>query len=297
MSTSSPAHGFPLDAARDAVRRALAEDASSDDITTRWSVPATSHAEARVIAMEDGVLAGLPVAAEVYRQVDPDVVVAAMVEEGAPVRVGEVVPTVRGAAASVSGERTALNFLQRSGGIATLTSRFVEAVQGLPVAVLDTRKTAPGLGALDKYAVSAGGSRNHRMDLSAMVLLKENHVAAAGGVTAALEAVRDGMAAEGRDVAVDIEVETVAQAEEALQAGAAWIMLDNMSLSDIRQVVALRAGPTTKTSVFLEASGNVTLTTARRIAETGVDAISVGALTHNAAALDLSLVLGASPRP
>jgi nicotinate-nucleotide pyrophosphorylase (carboxylating) len=135
------------------------------------------------------------------------------------------------------------------------------------------------------------------MDLSAMVLLKENHVAAAGGVTAALEAVRDGMAAEGRDVAVDIEVETVAQAEEALQAGAAWIMLDNMSLSDIRQVVALRAGPTTKTSVFLEASGNVTLTTARRIAETGVDAISVGALTHNAAALDLSLVLGASPRP
>jgi nicotinate-nucleotide pyrophosphorylase (carboxylating) len=157
--------------------------------------------------------------------------------------------------------------------------------------VLDTRKTAPGLRVLDKYAVAVAGATNHRRDLAAMVLLKENHVAAAGGITAAVEAVRQGMAAEDRDLLVDVEVETVAQAEEALRAGASWLMLDNMPAADMRRVVELRSALAGDRPVTLEASGNVTLDTVRAIAGTGVDAVSVGALTHSVRALDLTLLL------
>jgi nicotinate-nucleotide pyrophosphorylase (carboxylating) len=163
------------------------------------------------------------------------------------------------------------------------------------VRILDTRKTAPGLRALDKYAATAGGGTNHRLNLGAMVLLKENHVAAAGGVTAALAAARIGLAADGRQVPVEVEVQTVAQAREAMTAGASWIMLDNMRLPQIRQVVALRDTAAAGGSVFLEASGAITLSRLRSVAETGVDAISAGAVTHSAPALDLSMLITRQP--
>src|SRR5215217_3075080 len=221
---------LPATGVRQAVRRALTEDAAGDDVTTRWSVPADRRAAAVVRAREPGVVAGLPVAAEVFGQVDAELAVWPVVVDGDPVGAGDPLLTVQGPARSIlTAERTALNFLQRMCGIATRAAAFVAAVDGLPVRVLDTRKTAPGLRVLDKYAVAAGGATNHRRDLSAMVLLKENHVAAAGGVTAAIEAVHKGMAAEGADLLVDVEVETVAEAEEALRAGASWLLLDNMA--------------------------------------------------------------------
>lgn len=282
--------GFSRAAAEAAVRRALAEDAADDDVTTRWSVPRDARAHAHIIALEAGIVAGLPVVAEVYRQVDADVRVEIAADEATPVWAGTVLVRLDGPARSiVTGERTALNFLQRMSGIATLTRRFVDAVRGLPVRILDTRKTAPGLRALDKYAVRAGGASNHRLDLSAMVLLKENHIAAAGGIAAALDAVRKGSYVDDRPVTVEVEVRNVAEAEEALRAGADWIMLDNMSIRDMSQVADLNAH--TDPPAALEASGSVTLATVRRIAQTGVDAISVGALTHSVRALDISLLI------
>jgi nicotinate-nucleotide pyrophosphorylase (carboxylating) len=245
-----------------------------------------------VRAKEPGVVAGLPVAEEVFRQVDPGLSIRPLVADGARVAIGDTLLSLDGSArAIITGERTALNFLQRMCGIATLAAAFVAAVDGLPVRVLDTRKTAPGLRLLDKYAVVAGGAANHRPDLAAMVLLKENHVAAAGGVAAAIKAVREGMALAGRDLLVDVEVETVEEAEEALRAGASWLMLDNMSPADMRRVVELRAALAGDRTVTLEASGNVRLDTVREIAATGVDAVSVGALTHSVRALDLTLLV------
>lgn len=282
--------GFSRAAAEAAVRQALAEDAADDDVTTRWSVPRDARAHAHIIALEAGIVAGLPVVAEVYRQVDADVRVEIAADEATPVWAGTVLVRLDGPARSiVTGERTALNFLQRMSGIATLTRRFVDAVRGLPVRILDTRKTAPGLRALDKYAVRAGGASNHRLDLSAMVLLKENHIAAAGGIAAALDAVRKGSYVDDRPVTVEVEVRNVAEAEEALRAGTDWIMLDNMSIRDMSQVADLNAH--TDPPAALEASGSVTLATVRRIAQTGVDAISVGALTHSVRALDISLLI------
>lgn len=286
---------FPAEAAHRAVAIALSEDAAADDVTTRWSVPPDLWTQARIIARQPGVAAGLPVLAEVFGQVDPRVKVTELVPDGAAVGPGTVLAELAGPARSlVTGERTALNFLQRISGIATLTSRYVELVRDLPVRVLDTRKTAPGLRALDKYAVTAGGGSNHRPNLGAMVLLKENHLAAAGGVTAAVAAIRGGMAAEGRQVLIEVEVQTVAQAREALAAGAAWILLDNMRLPQIRQVAGLRTRLAAGAGVLLEASGNITLRRLRPVAETGVDAISVGALTHSAPALDLSMLVTGS---
>ena len=281
-----------MEAVRDVVRRALAEDAAGDDVTTRWSVPAGLVATGTVRAKEPGVVAGLPVAAEVFAAVDPRLRVDLLSADGAAVAPGQPLLAVRGPArAVVTAERTALNLLQRMSGIATAAAAFVAAVDGLPVRILDTRKTAPGLRLLDKYAVAAGGAANHRRDLAAMVLLKENHVAAAGGITAAIAAVRAGMAAEGRELLVDVEVETVEQAAEALRAGASWLLLDNMTPADLRRAVALRAELAGDRPVTLEASGNVTLDTVRGIAATGVDAVSVGALTHSVRALDLTLLL------
>ena len=277
-----------VDAVREVVARALAEDAAGDDVTTRWSVPADLVATATIRAKQSGVVAGLPVAAEAFAQVDPGLRVSPTLADGDRVEPGDAVLTVHGPVRSIlTGERTALNFLQRMSGIATSAAAHVAAVAGLPVRVLDTRKTAPGLRLLDKHAVAAGGAANHRRDLAAMVLLKENHVAAAGGITAAVAAVRAGMAAEGRDLLVDVEVESVGEAAEALAAGASWLLLDNLPLADLREVVALRGDR----PVTLEASGNVTLATIRPIAETGIDAISVGALTHSVHALDLTLLL------
>jgi nicotinate-nucleotide pyrophosphorylase (carboxylating) len=280
-----------VEAIREVVGRALAEDAAGDDVTTRWSVPAGLVGAGTVRAKEPGVVAGLAVAAEAFAQVDPALTVDLRLADGDRVAAGGTLLAVRGPVRSIlTAERTALNFLQRMCGIATAAAAYVDAVAGLPVRVLDTRKTAPGLRLLDKHAVTAGGGTNHRRDLAAMVLLKENHVAAAGGIAAAVAAVRAGMAAEGRDLLVDVEVETVAEAAEALRAGASWLLLDNLPLADLRAVVALRGDR----PVTLEASGNITLDTVRAVAETGVDAVSVGALTHSVRALDLTLLLDRS---
>jgi nicotinate-nucleotide pyrophosphorylase (carboxylating) len=283
---------FPTDAAYTAVSAALAEDAAADDLTTLWSVPANRVTQARIVARHSGVIAGLPVITEVFAQVDPDVAVTPTLSDGAMVGEGDVVAELSGPARSlITGERTALNFLQRMSGIATMTSSFVACVRDLPVRILDTRKTAPGLRQLDKYAVAIGGGTNHRMNLGAMVLLKENHLAAAGGVAAAVAAVRRGIESTGREVPIEVEVTSVAQAVEALGLAVAWIMLDNMSLAEMRHVVELRDAHPVGSTVRLEASGTVTLGELRAVAETGVDAISVGALTHSAAALDLSMLI------
>ncbi|TDB79809.1 carboxylating nicotinate-nucleotide diphosphorylase [Micromonospora sp. KC721] len=289
---------FPSQAARTAVAAALAEDESGQDITTAWSVPEGLAAVAEIRARQCGIAGGLPVVAEVFAQVDPEVTVEALVPDGTRLTGDDVLVRLSGSARSlITGERTALNFLQRMCGIATLTDRYVQAVAGTEARILDTRKTAPGLRALDKYAVSVGGGRNHRLNLAAMVLLKENHIAAAGGVTTAIDAVRRGMARTGQKVETDVEVQTVAQAVEALDAGARWIMLDNMPVADIEMVVKIRAERADASLIMLEASGTVRLDSVRAIAETGVDLISVGALTHSAPALDLTMLLTTDPVP
>ncbi|MFI5490883.1 carboxylating nicotinate-nucleotide diphosphorylase [Micromonospora echinaurantiaca] len=289
---------FPSQAARTAVAAALAEDESGQDITTAWSVPEGLAAVAEIRARQCGIAGGLPVVAEVFAQVDPEVTVEALVPDGARLTGDDVLVRLSGSARSlITGERTVLNFLQRMCGIATLTDRYVQAVAGTEARILDTRKTAPGLRALDKYAVTVGGGRNHRLNLAAMVLLKENHIAAAGGVTTAIDAVRRGMARTGQKVEIDVEVQTVAQAVEALDAGARWIMLDNMPVADLEMVVKIRAERADASLIMLEASGTVRLDSVRAIAETGVDLISVGALTHSAPALDLTMLLTTDPVP
>jgi nicotinate-nucleotide pyrophosphorylase (carboxylating) len=289
---------FPSQAARTAVAAALAEDESGQDITTAWSVPEGMAAVAEIRARQCGIAGGLPVVAEVFAQVDPEVTVEALVPDGARLTGDDVLVRLSGSVRSlITGERTALNFLQRMCGIATLTDRYVQAVAGTAARILDTRKTAPGLRALDKYAVTVGGGRNHRLNLAAMVLLKENHIAAAGGVSTAIDAVRRGMARTEQKVETDVEVQTVAQAVEALDAGARWIMLDNMSVADLEMVVKIRAERGDASRILLEASGTVRLDSVRAIAETGVDLISVGALTHSAPALDLTMLLTTDPVP
>ncbi|GAA1584932.1 carboxylating nicotinate-nucleotide diphosphorylase [Kribbella hippodromi] len=275
---------------RTAVAAALIEDQATDDVTTRWSVPEALEVEATMIAKQPGRVAGLTVVQEVYAAVDPTVKVRTAVADGDPVVAGQPLAWISGAARSIiTGERVALNFVQRMSGIATLTSAYVAAIGARPVALLDTRKTAPCLRAMDKYAVSCGGGTNHRLDLSAMVLLKENHLAAAGGVLPAVRHVREGMSADGKPRAIEVEVTTADEAREALDCEVEWLLLDNMTVEQLAQIVERRnaSGSTAK----LEASGNVTLDTIAEVAATGVDAISVGALTHSPAALDISLLV------
>jgi nicotinate-nucleotide pyrophosphorylase (carboxylating) len=246
--------------------------------------------EAVMIARQPGRVAGLPLTESVYDAIDPSVAVRPAVADGDPVRAGQPLAWISGPARSIiTGERAALNFVQRMSGIATLTSAFVAAIGQHEVKLLDTRKTAPGLRALDKYAVTCGGGTNHRLDLAAMVLLKENHLAAAGGVRSAVRRVRDGMAATRRHLAVEVEVTTLAEAYEALDCQVDWIMLDNMSTDVIRSVVEQRDA--SGSGCRLEASGTISLETVADVAASGVDALSVGALTHSAPALDTSLLI------
>ncbi len=287
------------------VAAALAEDlgpggVASGDVTTLATIPKRTQAEARFIAKEDGVVAGLWVAARVFEAVDPGLTVAFTVEDGARVAAGEVVGTVAGSARSILvAERLALNLVQRMSGIATATRAFVDAVAGTGCRVLDTRKTAPGLRALDKWAVLLGGGANHRVGLYDRLLVKDNHVDAAGGVRAALDAAVAWRDANAPGLLVELEVRTLAEIDAALAAGlpraggADILLLDNMArrtpdgaldVSLLRDAVA-RVGGRAET----EASGNVTLGTVRAIAETGVDYVSSGALTHSVRALDVSL--------
>jgi nicotinate-nucleotide pyrophosphorylase (carboxylating) len=297
MTKNSRQDSLPADAVARAVAAALAEDHTAQDVTTRWTVPAGLRVRGHVEARAAGTIAGLQIVDEVFRQIDAEVQVWALVRDGDRVPCGERVLEIDGPARSIlTGERVALNFLQRLSGIATSAASYVARVHDLPVKILDTRKTAPGLRLLDKYAVACGGATNHRPDLSAMVLIKENHLAAAGGVVPAVRAVRRRfLDRPGRDMQVEVEVGTVDQARQALDCHVDWILLDNMALGDIAAVVRTRDADAGYAGIRLEASGNVTLRSVRPIALCGVDAISVGALTHSAAALDLSLLVDARP--
>jgi nicotinate-nucleotide pyrophosphorylase (carboxylating) len=265
------------------IERALAEDVGAGDLTTAAVVPAGARARARIDQKAPGVVAGLGAAEEVFRRLDSSLAFEALVEEGEWRESGPVASIEGAAAPIVSGERVALNFLARLSGVATLTARYVRAVDGTGVRVLDTRKTTPGLRGLEKDAVRAGGGHNHRAGLHDAILVKENHAALAGGVGEATRLALDG-APEG--VPVEVECESRAEVEEALGAGAGRLLLDNMPPDEMRAIVALVDG-----RAELEASGGVTLETVRAIADTGVDFVSVGALTHSAPALDLSLTL------
>jgi len=269
------------------VARALAEDIGPGDATSEATVPADARARARVVQKAPGVVYGLDLAERAFRALDPDAEVERRVEEGVWREQGGPVLEVRGLARAVlAAERTALNFLGRLSGVATLTARYVREVEGTGARILDTRKTTPGLRLVEKAAVLAGGGTNHRVGLYDEILIKENHAAAAGGVG---EAVRRARAARP-DLPLEVEVRDLAELEDALAAGATRILLDNMGPEELRAAVAHTAGRAT-----LEASGGVTLTTAREIAETGIDFMSIGALTHSAPALDLSLLLEPIP--
>jgi nicotinate-nucleotide pyrophosphorylase (carboxylating) len=265
------------------IDRALAEDVGAGDVTTDALVPADARARARIVQKAPGVVSGLRVAEAVFRRVDPELRWHAHARVGEWREDGGLVAEVAGATASIlRGERVALNFLGRLSGIATLTARFVRQLEGTTAVVLDTRKTTPGLRALEKQAVKEGGGGNHRFGLFDAFLVKENHVAAAGGVRAAAE--RALAASDG--LLVEVECESLGQVDEALAAGVPRLLLDNFTGEELAAAVAKVAG-----RAELEASGNVTLETVRAIAETGVDYISIGALTHSAPALDLSLRL------
>ena len=272
----------PREAIAPVVALALAEDIGAGDLTSQSVVPAQARFRAALTAREPLTLAGLPVVHEVYRQLgDPEAVDDA-IPEGARLRPGDIAGMIdTNARLALTGERTALNFLQRLSGIATLTRTFVDEVAGTGACILDTRKTVPGLRALDKYAVAMGGGVNHRFGLFDAVLIKDNHIAAAGGVSAALRAAQ---AANRNGVRVQIEVDTLDQLNEALDSGAEFVLLDNMTPAQVRTAVNRAAG-----NARLEVSGLVNLENVRAYAETGVDDISVGSLTHSARAVDIGL--------
>ncbi len=272
------------------IDRALAEDLARGDITTEALIPSQQRGIGSIIVKEKGVLAGIRVAKGVFHQVDPELKVDIVFEDGAKVEPDSIVAKVEGNTASIlKAERIALNFLQRLSGIASETNHYVEAVKGLPVRIMDTRKTTPGLRFLEKYAVKVGGGENHRMNLSDGILIKDNHLAAlrSRGLNLAEIVAKAKQVSKG--LKVEVEAKTPREAEEAAEAGADIVMLDNMSLEDMRQAVKFIHG-----RALIEASGGITLDKVRDIAKTGVDFISVGALTHSAKALDISLELESS---
>jgi nicotinate-nucleotide pyrophosphorylase len=276
------AAGLDPDAVRAVAAAALAEDlAGGSDVTTASTVPAAEQGRADLVARTTGVVAGLPVAAAVFWLVSPEVHSAPQAADGDRIAAGQPVLTVSGPIGPIlTAERTALNLLCHLSGVATLTRRWVDAVAGTRAHIRDTRKTLPGLRALEKYAVRCGGGVNHRMSLSDSALIKDNHVAAAGSVAAAFAAVR----AAVPGLPLEVECDTLDQVAEALAAGADLILLDNFGVPALVQAVALAAG-----RALLEASGGLTLAGARAVAETGVDYLAVGALTHSAPALDIGL--------
>ena len=265
------------------IRAALEEDLGRGDVTTRLTVPVGLQATATVLAKQDGVLAGLPLIARVFAVMGArEVRVDERARDGDAFTTGTVLATVEGPAEDLLvGERLSLNLLQQLSGVATMTRRFVDAVAGTKARVIDTRKTTPGLRALEKYAVRMGGGLNHRAGLDDGILIKDNHITAAGGVAAALAAARAG-APHG--LRIEIECATIAQVDEALANGADALLLDNMTPAQLTEAVRHVAG-----HALTEASGGVTLDTVRAVAETGVDLISVGALTHSAPAVDISM--------
>ncbi|MBW3533844.1 MAG: carboxylating nicotinate-nucleotide diphosphorylase [Gemmatimonadetes bacterium] len=268
------------------VRLALAEDVGAGDWTTLWTVSEARLVRAVVVAKQDLIVAGTAAAVAVFDAVDPELAVEVAVADGQRAAAGDVLLRLAGGARPIlTAERTALNFLGHLCGVATLTRRFADAVRGTGARIVDTRKTTPGWRTLEKAAVRAGGGTNHRMGLHDMVLVKENHIEAAGGLEAAVERVRE---ANDDGLPVEVEVRTLEELERALELGLDRVLLDNMDVPTLREAVA-RAGRVGQGRPRLEASGNVTLDTVRAVAETGVDLISVGALTHSAPGADLSL--------
>jgi nicotinate-nucleotide pyrophosphorylase (carboxylating) len=270
------------------IERALAEDQAFNDPTTGTLIPPSIRGTAVIRSKAEGILAGVEVALTVFRRIDPGLEGEALLQDGSPIKPGDAIARVEGSVSSIlRGERTALNFLQRMSGIATETSRYVRAVEGLKARIVDTRKTVPGLRHLDKYAVRVGGGENHRLNLADGILIKDNHIAALRSRGLGLrEILRRALEGAPHTLKVEVEVTTLEEVEEALEAGAHIIMLDNMSLEEMRRAVEMARG-----RALLEASGGISLETVRAVAETGVDLISVGALTHSVKALDISLDL------
>ncbi len=276
-------HNLPIDL----VRHALAEDGADSDITTRCTVPEEQQTRANMIARQEGVIAGLAVAAATFRELDPRVSVELLVEDGSSVQAGQVVAHISGPARSVlSAERVALNFLGHLSGIATRTAQCVSALKGTKARILDTRKTTPGLRSLEKEAVRMGGGHNHRFNLSDGVLIKDNHIKAAGGIVSAITLARR---LAPHLLKIEVECETLQEVEEALGAGADVLLLDNMPVESMHRAVELvrRVSP----KVLIEASGSIGTNPAKlaEVAGTGVDFISLGAITHSASNFDVSL--------
>jgi len=268
------------------VDRTLAEDLGWGDVTTEAIIPAELTGKASMVAKARGMLAGIEVARLVFCRVDPSVQFDIIIPEGSGIQPGDLIAKLEGKVASIlKGERTALNFLQRLSGIATETSRYVEAIKGLDSRIVDTRKTTPGMRVLEKYAVRVGGGHNHRLHLGDGVLIKDNHLAALRSQGLAMKDIISRARERAPfNLKVEVEVRTAQEAVEAVEAGADIVMLDNMGLEEMRQAVQLVKG-----RALLEASGGITLDNVRRVAETGVDLISIGALTHSTRSLDISL--------
>ncbi|QNU66969.1 carboxylating nicotinate-nucleotide diphosphorylase [Ruminiclostridium herbifermentans] len=266
----------------DTIMNALKEDMPLGDITTDNIIDEEEVSKAEFLAKQDAVIAGLDIAKYVFEILDSNIVFKALVKDGDKVKKGDIIAEVRGSTrALLKGERTALNFLQRLSAIATMTDRYVIKVQGLPVKIADTRKTTPGLRLLEKYAVSVGGGSNHRFSLSDGVLIKDNHIAAAGGIKNAVERVRESIP---HTVKIEVEVESMEEVQEALDCKADIIMLDNMSTEQMTEAVRL-----IDKRALVEASGNMTEETIYDVALTGVDIISIGKLTHSANSIDISM--------
>ena len=284
VSLDEMVQGLPVQQVRKIVSRALVEDLGKGDVTTSLTVPESVKARGTFYSKQFLVVAGLPVAEEVFRMLEPDYLWDAVISDGTEVPAGQPLARVEGKAATLlSGERVALNFLQRLSGVATLTRTFKDQLAGLKTELLETRKTTPGLRILEKYAVRMGGGTNHRMGLDDGILIKNNHIAIAGGIGAAIESVRREKPA---GMPVEVEVRTRQELEEAIEAGADIVLLDNMTPEEVSECV----GPT-RGRVLLEVSGGVGLGNIRAYAETGVDRISVGALTHSAPAVDINFLI------
>ncbi|MFZ0570486.1 MAG: carboxylating nicotinate-nucleotide diphosphorylase [Rhodomicrobium sp.] len=286
MTPFEPELQFPQHLVAGVVRAALEEDLGlAGDITTNALIPADAVSEAILALREDGRIAGLPLAIAAFRALDPQMAIETHIHEGALAGAGTAIVRLSGKTRAIlSAERAALNLLQHLSGVATATHHFVEAVAGTHARIVCTRKTTPGLRAFEKYAVRAGGGSNHRFGLFDAVLIKDNHIAAAGSVSAAIERAH---AAVGHMVKIEVEVDTMAQLEEALHHPIDAVLLDNMAVPELKNAVA--RAKALRPAILCEASGGVRLVTVRAIAETGVDMISVGALTHSVAALDIGL--------
>jgi len=264
------------------INAALKEDVGSGDITTNLIVPRKTISKAFLLAKEDGIIAGLPVAKGVFTKLDKKIIWKSLVKEGDKVSAGTKIAQIRGSyRALLTGERTALNFLQRMSGIATAASKYIDQLSGLKTKILDTRKTVPGLRVLDKYSVKIGGGTNHRMGLYDMVMIKDNHIKVSGSITEAVRQIRKNLK---RKIAIEVETTNINEVKEALNAHVDIIMLDNMSLPEMKETIAL-----VNNRVKVEASGGIDLNSIRAVAETGVDFISVGALTHSVKALDIGM--------